>query len=319
MRPSRAASQGRALVTGGAGFLGSHLVDRLVEEGWEVLVLDDLSTGKVSRLARARRRGAVTVHKMDIRSEVLAQTVGRFAPELVFHLAAQTSVPASLADPRRDADVNITGAVNLLDAAGLVKVERLVFTSTGGAIYGREAILPARETAPLRPESPYGISKKAVEDYLAYWKRHRGLDYAVIRPANIYGPRQDPAGEAGVVAIFARACLDRTRPTIFGSGADTRDYVYVEDVVDALVRAAETGGGGTYNIGTGVETSTKEVFDAVARHARFGGGAVHGPPRAGDLPRSSLDCRLAREELGWRPFTPFDEGIRATVDWFGER
>ena len=314
----RSARSGRVLVTGGAGFVGSHLVDRLVDDGWEILVLDDLSSGKVSRLVGARRRGAVTVHKIDIRSEGLMDTVGRFSPDLVFHLAAQTSVPASVADPRRDADINITGTVNLLEAAGLADVKRLVFTSTV-AVYGRETTLPAREVSRPRPESPYGISKKVAEDYLEFWRQQRGLDYAVIRPSNIYGPRQDPTGEAGVVAIFSRACLDRRRPTIFGSGTDTRDYVYVDDVVDALMRAAEVGGGGIYNVGTGIETTTKQVFRTVARHARFGGSPVDGPPRPGDIPRSVLDWSLAREELGWQPFTTFEDGIRRTVAWFGER
>ena len=309
----------RVLVTGGAGFLGSHLVDRLVDDGQEILVVDDLSSGKVARLGAARRRGAVTVHTIDIRSAGLIDTVNRFCPDLIFHLAAQTSVPASVADPRRDAEINIAGTVNVLEAASLVDVKRVVFTSTGGAVYGSKVALPAHEDSPRRPESPYGISKMVVEEYLGFWKRARGLDYSIIRPANIYGPRQDPTGEAGVVAAFARACLDRTRPTIFGSGTDTRDYVYVDDVVDALMRAAEVGGGETYNIGTGIETSTEEVFETVARHARFRGGAVYGPPRPGDIPRSVLDCRLARKELGWQPFTTFDEGIRRTVAWFAER
>ena len=316
---TRARSSGRAVVTGGAGFLGSHLVDRLVDEGWVVLVLDDLSSGKVSRLAAARRRGSVSVHKIDIRSGGLVDAVGRFSPELVFHLAAQTSVSVSMKDARLDAAVNITGSLNLLEAARIAKAKRVVFASTGGALYGAGASLPAREETRRRPDSPYGISKKVVEDYLGFWRRSRGLDYAVVRPANIYGPRQDPSGEAGVVAVFARACLDRRRPTIFGSGTDTRDYVYVEDVVDALVRAGDKGGGGTYNIGTGVEISTQEVYDAIARHARFGGSPVYAPPRPGDVPRSVLDCGLARQELGWRPFTDFEDGIRRTVAWFADR
>lgn len=320
MIPStRSRSSRRVAVTGGAGFLGSHLVDRLVDEGWEVLVIDDLSSGKLARLAGARRRGAVSFHKIDIRSTVLMEAVGRFAPDMVFHLAAQTSVAVSVKDARMDADVNITGSLNVVEAARTARVERVVFTSTGGALYGHAAALPARERTPRRPDSPYGISKKVVEDYLAFWKRSQGLDYAIVRPANVYGPRQDPAGEAGVVAVFTRACLDRRRPVIFGSGADTRDYVYVEDVVDALLRAAEKGGGGVYNIGTGVETSTREVFDTIARHARFGGGPVYGSPRPGDVPRSVLDCGLARKELGWRPFTDFEDGIRRTVAWFAGR
>lgn len=316
---TRTRSPGRVVVTGGAGFVGSHLVDRLVDEAWEVLVLDDLSSGRVSRLASARRRGSVSVHKIDIRSPGLVDALSRFSPDLVFHLAAQTSVAVSMENTRLDADVNITGSLNLMEASQVARVQRLVFTSTGGALFGRRAHLPAREGTPRRPDSPYGISKKVVEDYLGFWRRSRGLDYAVVRPANIYGPRQDPSGEAGVVAVFTRACLDRRRPTVFGSGTDTRDYVYVEDVVDALVRAGKRGGGGVYNIGTGVETSTQEVFDTIARHARFGGSPVYGPPRPGDVPRSVLDCGLAREELGWRPFTDFEDGIRRTVAWFAGR
>lgn len=315
MSSIRRSPAARALVTGGAGFLGSHLVDRLVDDGWEVLVLDDLSSGKVSRLAGARRRGAVRVHQVDLREEALIGTVGRFFPDVVFHLAAQTSVSASLSDPRRDADINIMGTVNLLEASSRADVKRFVFTSSV-AVYGREVDLPAREVSAPRPTSPYGISKKVAEDYLRFWRKERGLEYTVIRPSNIYGPRQDPHGEAGVVAVFSRACLDRRRPTIFGSGTDTRDYVYVDDVADALLRAAELGEGGIYNVGTGVETTTGEVFETVARHARFGGGAMHGPPRPGDVPRSVLDWSLARDELGWQPFTTFEEGIRWTVEWF---
>ena len=315
---TRDSTQGRALVTGGAGFLGSSLVYRLISDRWSVLVVDDLSSGRLSRLADARRFGKVSVHQMDIRSEHLATAVAKFAPDRIFHLAAQTSVGVSVADPGLDADINITGTLNLLEAARLAGMPRLVFVSTGGAIYGPDAPLPTPEDTPKHPASPYGLSKLVAEHYLDLWKRLRGLDHAVVRPANIYGPRQDSSGEGGVVAIFARACMDRTRPTIFGTGDDTRDYVYVEDVVDALVLAGDKGGGGVYNIGTGVETSTLEVFRAVAREARFGGGANHGPPRAGDVPRSALECSRARRELDWRPRTSFEEGIKATVAWFAE-
>lgn len=315
---TREPAEGRALVTGGAGFLGSNLVDRLVADHWKVLVVDDLSSGRLSRLAEARRFGKVAVHQLDIRSEHLTAAVAKFAPDRIFHLAAQTSVAASMADPRLDADVNITGTLNLLEAARLCGAPRLVFVSTGGAIYGRDAPLPTAEDTPMRPESPYGISKMMAEQYLDFWQRRWGLDYAVVRPANVYGPRQDSSGEGGVVAIFARACMDRTRPTIFGTGEDTRDYVFVEDVVDALIMAGDAGSSGVYNIGTGVETSTQEVFDAVAREARFGGGAKHGPPRPADLPRSALDSTRASRDLGWSPGTTLEEGIKATVAWFAE-
>lgn len=309
----------RAAVTGGAGFLGSHLVDRLAEEEWEVLVVDDLSNGRASNLASARRRGQVGLHQMDICSDRLPGALERFRPEVVFHLAAQTSVSASMADPQRDATVNVLGSLNVLRAASAGGARRVVFASTGGAIYGRTDLLPTPETADRRPESPYGASKMAVEGYLRLWKETYGLDYAALGPSNIYGPRQDPHGEAGVVAIFARACLDRTPPTIFGTGEDTRDYVYVEDAAEALLLAAHRGGGGFYNIGTGTETSVNELYAMVAAAARFGGRARYGPPRPGDLPRSCLDSSLARRDLGWEPYTPLPEGVAATVEWFADR
>lgn len=308
----------RAAVTGGAGFLGSHLVDRLAEEEWETLVVDNLATGRVSNLAAARRRGAVGVHQLDITSDGLFGALERFAPEVVFHLAAQTSVSASVADAKHDAMVNIVGSLNVLQAASAAGARRVVFVSTGGAIYGRTSWLPTPETENRNPESPYGVSKLAVEGYLRLWRAAHGLEYVILGPSNIYGPRQDPHGEAGVVAIFSRACLDRTPPVIFGDGEDTRDYVYVDDVVDALVRAAERGEGCFYNIGTGVETSVNRLYALVAGEARFGGGAEYAPPRPGDIPRSCLDYSLARRELGWEPYTPLAEGVAATVEWFAD-
>ena len=309
---------GRALITGGAGFVGSHLAGRLVDDGWDVLAIDDLSKGKVSRLADARRRGSLAFHQIDIRSSELLAVSTRFSPTVIFHLAAQASVSASVKDPVLDADVNVLGTLNVLEAARRNETERVVFTSTGGAVYGSKVKLPARESYRKRPDSPYGISKKAVEDYFRFNRDAYGIDYAIIGPANIYGPRQDPFGEAGVVAIFSRACLDRTSPTIFGTGTDTRDYVYVEDIVDAIVRAASVGGGRFFNIGTGIETTTNQVFEMVARHAKFGGGANYAAHRLGDIPRSVLDWSLAKQKLGWEPYTTFDEGIRRTVDWFAQ-
>ena len=311
-------SQVRAMITGGAGFVGSHLADRLVDDGWELLAIDDLSQGKVSRLADARRRGSVEFHQVDIRSEELLQASAKFSPDVIFHLAAQASVSASVRNPMIDADINIAGTLNVLEAARRTETERIVFTSTGGAVYGSKVKLPAKESYAKRPDSPYGISKKVVEDYFRFFKDEYGIDYAIIGPSNIYGPRQDPYGEAGVVAIFSRACLDRTPPTIFGSGEDTRDYVYVEDVVDAIVRAAGVGGGQFFNTGSAVETTTNQVYEMIAKHAGFGGGATYGPPRAGDIPRSVLDWSLAQQKLGWEPYTSFDEGIKRTVQWFAE-
>ena len=309
---------GNALITGGAGFVGSHLTDRLVDDGWNVLALDDLSKGKVSRLSEARHRGSVEFHQVDIRTKEAIDMSVKFGPDVIFHLAAQASVSASVKNPMLDAEINVLGTLNMLEAARRCEAERVVFTSTGGAVYGAKVQLPAKESYPKAPDSPYGISKKIVEDYFRFYRDSYNLDYGIIGPANIYGPRQDPFGEAGVVAIFARACLDRTPPTIFGTGEDTRDYVYVEDVVDAIVRAGEVGGGLFFNIGTGVETTTNHVFEIVAKHASFGGGATHGPPRPGDIPRSVLDAGLAKEKLGWEPYTSFDDGIRRTVQWFIE-
>ena len=306
----------RALITGGAGFVGSHLADRLVDDGYEVIAIDDLSKGKVSRLADARRHGAVNFHQVDIRSEEMLDIGVKFAPDVIFHLAAQASVSNSVKNPVNDAEINVLGTLNVLEAARRCETKRIVFTSSGGAVYGSTVQLPAKESYAKSPDSPYGISKKAVEDYFRFYRNTYEIDYAIIGPSNIYGPRQDPYGEAGVVAIFSRACLDRTPPTIFGSGEDTRDYVYVEDIVDAIARAGTVGGGRFYNVGTGVETTTNTVFETIAGHAGFGGGANYGPPRPGDIPRSVLDWSVANAKLGWEPYTSFAEGIRRTVEWF---
>lgn len=308
----------RAMITGGAGFVGSHLADRLVDDGHEVLAVDDLSKGKVSRLSEARRRGSVNFHQVDIRSEEFVDVTVKFRPEVIYHLAAQASVSNSVKNPMNDADVNVLGTLNVLEAARRCDTERVVFTSTGGAVYGSKVQLPAKESYAKNPDSPYGISKKVVEDYFRFYRNEYEVDFAIIGPSNIYGPRQDPFGEAGVVAIFSRSCLDRRPPTIFGTGEDTRDYIYVEDLVDAVVRAGSEGGGKFFNIGTGVETSTNAVYETIAKHAAFGGGAEYGPPRPGDIPRSVLDWSLAKKHLGWEPYTTFDEGIRRTVEWFAQ-
>jgi UDP-glucose 4-epimerase len=309
---------GKAMVTGGAGFVGSHLTDRLVDEGYDVLVVDDLSKGKVSRLAEARRRGSVSFHQVDIRTEELSDVAAKFGPNVIFHLAAQASVSNSVKNPIHDADINVLGTLNVLEAARRCEAGNIVFTSTGGAVYGSSVQLPAKESYPKNPDSPYGISKKVVEDYFRFYRNSYDIDFNIIGPANIYGPRQDPFGEAGVVAIFSRSCLDRKPPIIFGDGNDTRDYVFVQDIVDALFKAGVQGGGRFYNIGTGVETSTNTVFETIASHTAFGGGADHQAPRPGDIPRSVLDWSLAKEHLGWEPYTTFGDGIRRTVEWFGQ-
>lgn len=306
----------KALVTGGAGFIGSHLVDRLVDEGWEVLVVDDLSAGHLRNLAEARRRGHVQFHQLDIRDDTFITAAERFQPELVFHLAAQASVAVSTRDPKLDASINILGTLNVLEAARRVEAVRVVAASSGGAIYGAAAKLPAKESQVKHPDSPYGVSKKVVEDYFRYYKNESGVDYSLVAFSNVYGPRQDPYGEAGVVAIFASLMLQGKRPVIFGDGGQTRDYVFVSDVVDACVRAGGTEGGRLVNIGTGIETSVIQLFNHLAAITGFNQNPVFGDPRPGDIYRSSVDPTLAWKLLGWRAWTKLEDGLRQTVPSF---
>jgi UDP-glucose 4-epimerase len=307
----------KAVVTGGAGFIGANLVDRLVDDDVETLVIDDLRTGKLERLANARRSGRMSMHQMDIRAPELHDVLARFEPEVVFHHAAQISVRTSVDDPVEDASINVVGTVNVLDAAMHAGTRRVVFASSGGATYGDVDVVPTPETAERRPESPYGVSKKVADDYLRYYRDAHGLDYVSLGYANVYGPRQDPDGEGGVVAIFTERMLRGERCTIFGDGSQRRDYVFVEDVTDACVRAARIGGGVYLNIGTGRETSVRELFDILKRltgATRLPEFAAAGP---GDVARSCLDPSAAKAHLGWEPWTPLEEGLRQTVEWFG--
>lgn len=306
----------RALVTGGAGFIGANLVDRLVDEGVAVLVVDDLSTGRLSRLGDARRRGEVTFHQMDVRSAELVDLVVGYGPEVVFHLAAQIDVRASVADPVHDAAVNVVGTVNVLRAAVEADVRRVVFASSGGARFGEQERIPTPESAPARPDSPYGVAKLVADDYLAWFARARDLDYVSLGFANVYGPRQDPEGEAGVVAIFIGDLLAGRAPTIFGDGHQTRDFVFVEDVTDACLRAARIGGSCYLNVGTGVETSVLELLALLADVVGVAVAPRFAPARPGEQRRSCLDPAAAARHLGWEPWTPLREGLEATVEWF---
>jgi len=310
--------KGRALVTGGAGFIGSHLSARLMDEGWDVLVIDDLSSGHLDNLAGARARGRIKFHQLDIRDEELGVAVEHFAPDVLFHLAAHISVVESVADPLHDAGVNILGTVNLLEAARRAGAERVVFASTGGAIYDQHVKLPAKESYAKHPGSPYGISKKVVEDYFRFYQATYGIDYVALGLSNVYGPRQDPYGEAGVVAIFARQMLDKKRPVIYGDGLQTRDYIFVDDVVDAFVRAAGIGGGKFLNVGTGRETTVIQLFKAIADAAGFTQLPVFADPRPGEPARSALDPSAAIKALHWQPWTSLEEGVAMTVAWFRE-
>ncbi len=306
----------RAIVTGGAGFIGANLVDRLVDDGVQVLVVDDLSAGRLDRLADARARGHVQIHQMDIRAPELGEAFHRFEPQTVFHLAAQAEVRKSVEDPVHDASVNVLGTVNVLGAASASGAERVVFASSGGATYGEVDVVPTPESVTRRPQSPYGVSKLVADDYLRYFADANGLDFVSLGFANVYGPRQDPHGEAGVVAIFSNKLLAGERPTIFGDGSARRDYVYVEDVADACVRAAEIGGGLYLNIGTGDETSVSALLEMMQAAAGTAIEPIYADPKPGDIARSCLDAAAAKEHLGWEAWTPLVEGIASTVDWF---
>jgi len=310
----------RALVTGGAGFIGSTLVDRLLAEGHSVDVVDDLSSGSLGNLAEARadRGNDVTFHQLDIRDPAVVDLVARRRPDVVFHLAAQADVRVSVARPAHDAEINVVGSLNVLEGARAGGARKVVFASSGGTIYGEPdaSELPVKESHPQQPLSPYGVAKKVVTDYLHVYRQLHGLEFTSLALSNVYGPRQDPHGEAGVVAIFAGLLLDGKSCTIFGDGEQTRDFVYVDDVVDAFVRAGERGSGLLCNIGTGVETSVNELYQAMSRAAGVERDAAHAPARQGELARSALDRSRAGIHLGWEPWTDLDAGVTEVLAWF---
>jgi UDP-glucose 4-epimerase len=311
----------RTLVTGGAGFIGSTLVDRLLAEGHQVDVVDDLSMGRLNNLADARRaRGAeFSFHQLDVRSPEVVELIGRRRPEVIFHLAAQADVRVSVQRPVFDAEVNIIGTLRVLEGAREGGTNRIVFAASGGTLYGEPdgEDLPIRETAPHRPLSPYGVSKKSAMDYLLAFRELHSIEFSALALANVYGPRQDPHGEAGVVAIFAAKMLAGKPATIYGSGSQTRDFVFVDDVVDAMVRAAGRGGGLVLNIGTGKEVSVTHLHAVMADVCPTHVPAVHAPERNGDLLRNALDPSRAELHLGWRPFTTLEAGIEAVFAQFG--
>jgi UDP-glucose 4-epimerase len=308
----------KTLVTGGAGFIGSHLVDALAARGDEVLVLDDFSSGKRENLASALEAG-VAVTELDVAdAQAVFSAIEESRPERVFHLAAQIDVRRSMADPGFDARLNVVGTVNVLEGAARAGSSRLIFTSTGGAIYGEGAEradeLPFAETARCEPFSIYGQSKLAAEGYVALFGRTRGLSTGIVRLGNIYGPRQDPATEAGVVAIFCGLARDGGQPTVFGTGEQTRDYVFVADVVDALLAMEGTDDGGPLNVGTGVETSVLDLAERIGRAAgRDDFKPQLAPPRAGEVERTFLDPSLASERLGWEAKRTIDSGLEETL------
>jgi len=305
------------LVTGGAGFIGSHLVDLLIDEGHDVVVVDNLSHGRLENLATAQASGRLTFLEADVLEVDFDALVEKHRPEVIFHLAAQIDVRESVADPLHDAETNILATIRLADAARQHGVRKIVHTSSGGSIYGTPEVFPVDESVPVDPHSPYAASKFAGEVYLNTFRHLYGLDCSHIAPANVYGPRQDPHGEAGVVAIFAQRLLAGEPTRVFGDGGNTRDYVFVGDVVRAFYLAAgEAGSGMRFNIGTSVETSDRQLHALVAGAAGAPDDPEYAPARLGDVPRSALSFDRAREVLGWEPLTPITEGVAQTVEYF---
>jgi UDP-glucose 4-epimerase len=302
----------RAVVTGGAGFIGSNLVDALLDRGDEVVVLDNLVTGKRANVEPALERGARLAEVDVTDARAVLEAIQAAAPDVIFHLAAQIDVRRSVADPAWDAHVNVEGTINVLEAARVTDVARFINTSTGGAIYGEGRVLPAPEDHPVAPEAGYGQSKFAAEGYAELYRRLHGLATVSLRYGNVYGPRQDPLGEAGVVAIFCGRLIAGERPTVFGDGRQTRDYVFVADVVRANLAAVERGEG-AYNIGRGVQTS---VLDIVEELAALGDGSfepIFAPERPGEVRHIALDPSRAQEELGWEAEVGLSEGLEATL------
>ena len=299
------------LVTGGAGFIASHIVDAYVNDGHRVVIVDDLSSGSRENL----NPKAEFVH-LDIRKPELREVLRRISFDVVNHHAAQMDVRRSVEDPQFDASVNVLGGLNVFEAAKDTGVKKIVFSSTGGAIYGEQDVFPATEEHPLRPLSPYGITKLTTEKYLFYYKAVHGIDHVILRYANIYGPRQNPHGEAGVVAIFAKKMLEGQAPTINGDGKQTRDYVFVGDVVRANVMALTCEGSNIFNIGTSIETDVNQLFQTLREWLNPSCQELHGPAKQGEQLRSVISSQKIKEELGWLPQYGLSEGLRHTAEFF---
>jgi len=305
----------RILVTGGAGFIGSTVVDRLLADGHQVVAVDDLSRGTMANLAAALDRGA-TFERVDVTEPAFVDVVAAARPEVITHLAAQIDVRVSVADPLLDARLNVLGTVAVLEAARRAGARKVVHTSSGGSIYGTPAELPVDETVRVDPESPYAASKVCGEVYLGTYRHLYGLQTTALALGNVYGPRQDPHGEAGVVAIFGTAMLQGRRPKIFGDGTSSRDYVYVDDVADAFARAVGEGADGLrLNVGTGRQTTVRELHSIVAAVVGAPDEPVHAEPRLGELQAIALDCTLAGTAIGWSARTALEQGVGPTVDF----
>lgn len=301
----------KVLVTGGAGFIASHLSDRLLASGHEVAIVDNLATGKRENLP-----SGAAFHEVDIRSEELEGVFERESPEVVCHHAAHIDVTRSVRDPGYDASINILGALNVLECCRKYAVRKVIYAGTGGALFGEPSYLPVDESHPVDPISPYGVSKHTVEHYLFAYRHNFGLDYTVLRYPNVYGPRQDPHGEAGVVAIFALQMLNGQRPTIFGDGTKTRDYCYVGDIVEANMLALISPACGVYNLGRGIEVTDLEIFEAVRDAVGTSVAPIFGEKRPGEVERIALDASRARAELGWKWEVDLTDGVARAVAFY---
>jgi UDP-glucose 4-epimerase len=299
------------LVTGGAGFIASHIVDRLINEGHEVVIVDDLSTGSEENLNPNAR-----LCKMNIRSPELASVFEDEKPDYVSHHAAQVLVARSLREPMLDCWLNIEGSINIIHLSQKYGVKKIIYASTGGALYGEPEYLPVDEDHPVNPLAPYGASKHTVEHYLYMYGVNDGLNYTILRYPNIYGPRQNPHGEAGVIAIFTQKMLDGEQPIIFGDGTATRDYVYIDDIVDANMLAVTNGNKLICNLGSNIETSVNEIFDLLKEEFQFPLNPIRRPKRTGEVYRICLTNERAKAELGWSPKVSFEEGVRRTVKYY---
>jgi UDP-glucose 4-epimerase len=299
------------LVTGGAGFIGSHLVDRLLSLDHKVVVIDNLSTGKLKNL-----NPGATFHHLDITQPSVTEVFTRDQPDVVFHLAAQISVTESTKDPFHDSNVNVFGTLRLLEAARRCGIEKFIYSSTGGALYGEPETDPCTEEHPILPVSPYGMSKYVAELYLDLYHRLYQINFTTLRYGNVYGPRQEADGEAGVVAIFTQAMLEGRQPQIYGDGDQARDFVFVDDVVDANLLAMTKGAGGAFNIGTGEKTSVNQIFESLQSIIKYRWSAEHGPARQGEVYKISLDSSKAVSALGWTPQVGMEEGLMQTVEFF---
>ena len=306
----------KIVVTGGAGFIGSHLVDRLLVAGHQVDVLDNLATGSLRNIAEAQAAFPEQVQfvEWDVRSPETVDRLIQRRPDVVYHLAAQADVRVSVERPAFDALVNVVGSLNVFEGALKGGARKVIFAASGGTLYGLPDTIPTPESAPQRPISPYGVAKKAAGDYLYYYQQVHDLEYGMLALANVYGPRQDPYGEAGVVAIFGNLFLNGEVPVIYGDGGQTRDFVYVGDVAEAFVLAMTAGSNFLANVGTGNETTVNTLFNTMARLCRFSGTPTYAPARAGELRRSALNTDLF-SSMGWKAATDLSEGLSLTLDW----